>query len=197
MNFTTVFECAVSAVSPPLLCQHDSLQLLDLSSSRENYQFSWWMSTNMKDTSNAYVPTINPFQRRAHITSLRRTSVRSLVCDDCWAGPYKYESFRKLVSGEDVLYHTTWNRVQRATAAGCGLCGVLINDEDLKPDNQEDVTFCLRFYQLKTSTPLDNFHAVTPHGAQLLEWRALGCEPQMRINGVFLRTSSGASLSHM
>lgn len=76
----------------------------------------------MKDTSNAYVPTIYPFQRRAHITSLRRTSVRSLVCDDCWAGPYKYESFRKLVSGEDVLYHTTWNRVQRATAAGCGLC---------------------------------------------------------------------------
>ncbi|EEB98768.1 hypothetical protein MPER_01669, partial [Moniliophthora perniciosa FA553] len=71
-------------------------------------------------------------------------SVRSLVCEDCWVGPFCRESWRKLMNSEEVTYTTAWSRVQASADHGCGFCRILIIDKEDDCD-EDQVSFRLSF----------------------------------------------------
>lgn len=121
-------------------------------------------------------------------------STRSLVCDNCWTGPFSQQSFREIVNGQEFVYTTTWSRVQHAADRGCGLCSLLIDD---KEDNKDDVSFRLQFATARTATPTSSeFRANTiALRAQCLKVEVEGYEIDIDNNVYFLYTTAGTSPS--
>ena len=132
---------------------------------------------------------------------LHINSIRSLVCDECWAGPFAFESFRRLTGGEDIPYTTTWTRVKESAAGGCGFCGLLVTDmpEDLELDESHvslAVTFTVKFGFARN--PTSTFDLASTR-IQFLDYEFAGPEgePEVLDNGMWLRASPGTSVIRM
>ncbi|KAI3608129.1 hypothetical protein WG66_006563 [Moniliophthora roreri] len=113
-------------------------------------------------------------------------SVRSLVCENCWAGPFSRESWRKLVSGEEFTYATTWSRVQASADHGCGFCGILIIDKEDDCD-KDQVSFWLSFGTFLFTSSI--IQPITPSHVQYLKAEVEGYEDEFINNRNFFYTS--------
>ncbi|KAI0360125.1 HET-domain-containing protein [Trametes cingulata] len=121
-------------------------------------------------------------------------SIRSLLCESCWAGPFAFDAFRRLVNREHVHYRTSWTRVQQGADSGCGFCKILVVDQD---DAQEEVIFSLSFHALPAYGVLPGVSgsaitSPTPPGLQCLNYEIVGSDMDMEFcnNMWFVRTSS-------
>ncbi|KAI0324756.1 HET-domain-containing protein [Cubamyces sp. BRFM 1775] len=117
------------------------------------------------------------------------SSIGSLVCEECWAGPFAYDTFRRLTSGEDIPYTTTWARISESATGGCGFCGLLVTDmpEDLD-DGSSVVTFTVKLGFVKNPTSLLYLASTR---IQFLDYEIAGPEgePEFLNNGMWLRAS--------
>ncbi|THU86145.1 HET-domain-containing protein [Dendrothele bispora CBS 962.96] len=109
------------------------------------------------------------------------STIRSLVCDDCWTGPFSQQSFRTLGDGDKVVYKTTWSKVREAAARGCGLCSLLIVDDE---NHEDDVSFHLGLSSIPQTS---GFQVTGPPHTQILGVEIEGDELEME-NTYFLYT---------
>ncbi|KAI0642051.1 heterokaryon incompatibility protein-domain-containing protein [Trametes meyenii] len=126
---------------------------------------------------------------------------RSLLCEDCWSGPFAPDTFRQLVGNQrEVNYATTQNRIQQAANGGCGLCGFLLASWDIPiaPDStDEEVTISLRMgihigADDTTASIYRTANPTTPPGVMSLTCEVTGISDSRSVgySQVYLRTSS-------
>jgi len=107
-----------------------------------------------------------------------------LVC------PFAQKTFRSLVKGDQVDYKTTWSQVQQSADHGCGLCSLLVEEDELLPeDHKDDVCFLLRLAQIYPTNGI-GVH-LTPFYTECLQ---IEIEDEIGTgnSGYLLYTSSGA-----
>ncbi|KAI0368722.1 HET-domain-containing protein [Pilatotrama ljubarskyi] len=121
-------------------------------------------------------------------------SIRSLLCEGCWAGPFAFDAFRRMVEKRAYIeYRTTWPHVQQGADHGCGFCMILITDKD---ETQVDVTFLLSFraipaYAVPPSLSGSAITSLSPPGLQCLNYEIArsDLDSEFYNNIWFLRTA--------